>query len=75
MMDIITGYNSNTTDGSVYIQWNKRSTNDGEAVPAAVANIGKFIAPMDLVYISLILVYIALVLHLTFGCILTAPDY
>ncbi len=46
----ITGYNSNTTDGSVYIQWNREDTNDGGHMHTSGGNIGKFIAPMAGIY-------------------------
>lgn len=45
-----TGYNSSTTDGSVYIQWNREDTNDGGHMHTSGGNIGKFIAPMAGIY-------------------------
>ena len=42
----ITGYNSSTTDGSVYIQWNREDTNDGGHMHTSGSNIGKFLGTM-----------------------------
>ena len=46
----ITGYDASTTDGSVYIQWNREETNDGGHMHTSGGNIGKFIAPMAGIY-------------------------
>ena len=45
-----TSYNSSTTDGSVYVQWNREDVNDGGHMHTSGGNIGKFIAPMAGIY-------------------------